>query len=301
MNLQDNVSHRMDYIQKLFLDVERSVEKINDLKDITALLNEEPPEFRSVAYESASMVIALRELGTKKTLQSWKEFRQTCSTEHSFHTDIGLGWAFAKTDLQPDNFLKSVNPVVKWMVFDGIGYYHGLFKGRSSVKKKIIPSGVEGESIKGFDQGLGRRLWYITKGDVIDLLHLLQGFNATRHADLWRGAGIACGYVGGCQEDNLAYLSSASGAYNSQFKLGIMLAAMSRIASHSINEDVRTACRIVCNKTIEQFNLSQEKIAENFFYLYKKSDDNSDWLSQLNSTLVSNQTIQADLTYNEPK
>jgi hypothetical protein len=294
MNWQDDVSRRMDYIQKLFLDVERSVEKISDLNVITALLDEESPEFRSVAYESASMVIGARELGTKKILDSWKEFRQTCSAQHSFHIDIGLGWAFAKTDIQPDNFLRSVNPVVKWMVFDGIGYYHGLFKGRNSIKNKIIPPGVEGESIKGYDQGLGRRLWYIAKGDATELLNLLQGFSITRHADLWRGVGIACGYVGGCQEDHLEYLSSASAAHNSQFKLGIMLAAMSRISSNSINEDVRTACRIVCKKTIEQFDLSEGKIAENFFYLYTKSDDNSDWLSQLNSTLLSNPTIQAD-------
>jgi hypothetical protein len=43
MNLQDNVSHRMDYIQKLFLDVERSVEKINDPQGCHGLTQRRAP------------------------------------------------------------------------------------------------------------------------------------------------------------------------------------------------------------------------------------------------------------------
>ena len=198
----------MEYIQKLFLDVESCVEANNELDVIIDLLDKEPPEFRSVAYESASMVIGARDLCNSRTLNNWKEFRETCSAQHGFHVDIGLGWAFAKTGLQPNDFLGSVNPAIKRMVFDGMGYYYGLFKGRSTLKNGIIPGEIE--DIIGFDQGLGRRLWYFAKGNVDALVRLIQGFHETRHPDLWRGVGIACGYVGGNKEEELKRLSNAA-------------------------------------------------------------------------------------------
>src|SRR4030095_9223172 len=137
------------------------------------------------------------------------------------------------------------------MVYDGIGYYHGLFKGRSVIKKKMIPAEIE--DINGFDQGLGRRLWYLKKGNIDHLLELLNDFDEVRRGDLWRGAGIACAYVGGNKTAALQHLSNAAGAYKRQLELGITLAAVSRIASDSITEDVKAALHIVCNKTIDEF------------------------------------------------
>jgi hypothetical protein len=267
MHLPRNVSDRMEYIQKLFLDVEQTVEKIGDLNGIFDLLDKEAPEFRSVAYESASMVIGIRDLCNKKMLDSWEEFRQACSKKHTFHIDIGLGWAFAKTGISPADFLGPMKPVVKWMVFDGIGYYYGLFKGRNTIKNKIIPEGIEKESLDGFDEGLGRRLWYMAKGDVNALIPVLQDFNEARHSNLWRGVGIACGYVGGNNENDLVYLLHSSGLHKNQFSRGIMLAAISRNSSNSITEDVKLACRIVCNKTIEELNINESLMTDNFFYL----------------------------------
>src|SRR4030095_16134756 len=151
------------------------------------------------------------------------------------------------------------------MVYDGIGYYHGLFKGRSVIKKKMIPGEVE--DIKGFDQGLVRRLWYLAKGNVDQLLELLDDFDESRRGDLWRGAGIACAYVGGNKTAGLQHLSNIAGAHKRQLELGITLAAISRIASNSINEDIRTALRTVCGKAIEDLKTGG-KVADEFDYLY---------------------------------
>jgi hypothetical protein len=49
----------MDYIQKLFLSVQDYMQKNHELEDLIAFLDSEPPEFRSVAYESASFAIGL--------------------------------------------------------------------------------------------------------------------------------------------------------------------------------------------------------------------------------------------------
>jgi hypothetical protein len=286
MNLYSDVSTRMEYIQKIFLDVGQSVENIQSLYELIAFLDTEPPEFRSVAYESASMGIGLKDLNANRPLDSWKDFRQVCTNQHSFHIDIGLGWAFAKTDIQPDTYLQSMNPVLKWMVFDGMGYYYGLFKGRNTVKNKVLPNGIEGESLHGFDQGLGRRLWYMAKGNLNEAACLVGNFVEERHSDLWRGIGIACGYVGGNTEDGLRYLPGISGKYYKQLQIGVVLAAISRIASNTITEDVDLACRIICNKAVNEIKFSAILTTTDFFdYLYEAGSNNH-WLTQLQSELL---------------
>ena len=271
MNLPDSAADRIESIQKLFLRVGACVETINDLGAIIELMELEPAEFRSVAYESASMAIGVKDLCNTRTLENWKHFRHE-SAHHSFHVDIGLGWAFAKTGLRLNEILSSEDPVAKRMVYDGIGYYYGLFKGRSIIKTKTIPGEIE--DINGFDQGLGRRLWYLAKANVEELPNLLNEFDESRRADLWRGVGIACGYVGGNTKGALERLSNAAGAHKGQLELGITLAAFSRIASYSVNEDMSTAVSIICGKTIEELKTGN-KVADDFYYLYQ-SEGNSE-------------------------
>jgi hypothetical protein len=165
--------------------------------------------------------------------------------------DIGLGWAFAKTGIQPTPYLGSLHRVMSWMVFDGMGYYYGLFKGRKTVKTQLVPAGIEGQELHGFDQGLGRRLWYISKGEVNELVQLIQPFHFSRHSDLWRGVGMACGYVGGSEKETLEQLLICSTGFNKQLSDGVTLAAISRSASNSVSEDLELACNIICGKSLK--------------------------------------------------
>ena len=283
--MYSNVSERMDYIQKLFLSVGTNLQKKTSLDEVIAFLETESPEYRSVAYESASYEIALEELKSNQQLNHWKQFRELCAGQHTFHMDIGLGWAFAKTGLNPQPHLLKLQPLVKLMVYDGMGYYYGLFKGRSTLKNKEIPE-IEYGGIHGFDQGLGRRLWYMAKGDVNAVNELIEKFPASRHHDLFRGIGIACGYVGGNEKGDLEYLFEISRENKKQLQLGVVLAAISRIASETISENSNMACRIICNKTTDELKMSIPKMRTNLFYLYNDSPNNHDWLTQLESELL---------------
>ena len=264
MNLHNSVSGKMDYIQKLFLSVQDYMQKYHELEDLIAFLDSEPPEFRSVAYESASFEIGLQELSCGKELNNWMKFYQRSAKAHTFHMDIGLGWAFAKTEISPIAYLEFLHPVMSWMVFDGMGYYYGLFKGRRTVKKQLIPEGIDEQNLHGFDQGLGRRLWYIAREEVNELIQLIQPFHLSRHADLWRGIGIACGYVGGSDKSNLERLLNFSTEFKDQFRTGVALAAITRSASNSVTGDIELACEIICGKPMNDI-LSIETSVKNQF------------------------------------
>ena len=284
MNLHNTVSTKMDLIQKIFLDVETLSENIPDTDELISFLNDLPPEFRSVAYESASMIIARRDLNRGIELNNWKKMYYQSANEHTFHIDIGLGWAYAKNETLPKPFPEILHPAMKRMVFDGIGYYNGLFKGRRTVKNQWVPEELDTEELEGFDQGLGRRLWYNVKGDVREVTALIQQFILSRHPALWSGVGIACGYVGGNMQSDLELLLVSSGKCRKQLQTGVMFAAISRIASGTVTTDVENACMVICQKTIQEIEDLKTQVNDKLFYLYKDTHQSS-WFNLLESEL----------------
>ena len=284
MNLPNNVPGKMEYIQKVFLGVQDYMQKNHGLEEVIAFLDAEAPEFRSVAYESASMEIGLQELSGGKELNYWKKFYQRSAKAHTFHMDIGLGWAFAKSEISPTPYLESLHQVMRWMVFDGMGYYHGLFKGRRTVKNQLVPAGIEMQDLHGFDQGLGRRLWYISKGEVNELIKLIQPFHLSRHADLWRGVGIASGYVGGNEKTNLEQLLTCSAGFKQQLCTGVTLAAISRSASNSVTGDIESACEIICGRTLSDVLSLETGIRKQFISV--SGNIYLDLVSQLESAFI---------------
>ena len=270
MILSNKVPEKMEYIQKLFLDVQDFMRKQPSLDVLIQFLNTEPTEFRSIAFESASVGLAVHDFSTGSKLESWGEFYSNFGITHSFHFDIGLGWAFAKTKTIPSKNWELSNSPRRRMVFDGIGYYHALYKGRRTVKNQIIAEGIEGNDTEGYDQGIGRRLWYIAKGDVKKLNQLIQNFQTDRHPYLWQGVGIACGYVGGIDEENMNLLLNASSKNKQQLQTGIALAAISRNASNSVTENIKLACTFFCNRNLNEVILLEQK-KMNQLYPYSES------------------------------
>lgn len=244
--MQGNVEHKMGYIQSYFLSVQNVIKEHVGLEEAIAYLDSEPEEFRSIGYECASMMLGLRALTNGGQWNAWTQFYEQSKKVHSFHMEIGLGWAFAKAEVSPETHLRALPSVIRLMVYDGVGYYYGLFKGRKTVKSQQVPANISKQQMNGFDQGLGRRLWYIALGDVKKAVQLLEPFHSDRRGDLWRGVGIACGYVGGNSKETLGALADASANYLPQLSTGIALAGVSRYPSASITRDLEQACETVC-------------------------------------------------------
>lgn len=271
----------MNYIQHVFMKVQNHMHLHDHLKELSAYLDSEPNEFRSVAYESAAMMIGLKDLSLRGggQLNGWKEFFNTSKDQHAAHMEVGLGMAFGKVELNPIPYLKSLDMVRPFMVFDGIGYYYGLFKGRMTVFNREIPEFISLEQLPGFDQGLGRRLWYIAKGNAEKVAGLIQTFTDSRQRDLWRGVGIACGYVGGNEKDHLELITKYSGDYKKQLFTGVAMAGISRSLSESFTEDIELTCSLLYGKSIQNTILAKArswKTVDNRSYNFYP-----DWITQL--------------------
>jgi len=182
---------------------------------LIAELNKFEIRYRSVAFEGASMGVSLT-----NDFEIWKNYAKLAE-KHATQVYIGLGWAIAEKQLNLPSYLAQIEPELQVKVLDGFGYWNGLFQRRATIRTQQIPVEITLEFQSGFDQGVGRAIWYTTKGEVDKVLNIFNHFSKDRIANLWQGIGVALIYVGGCSNELTAELKSASGEFKINLEKGI--------------------------------------------------------------------------------
>jgi hypothetical protein len=256
----------MALIQQLFQASAITASETTDDATLIALLEQNDKTFISIAYEASAMERALLDFNANAfALPHWQAFLQQ-APEHSTQIHIGLGWAIAKRKIA----IEQVEVVVELQqvprVLDGVGYCEGTFKQRIAVKEMKTPEWLNGNFHRGYDQGLGRSMWYTAKAEPETLTNVITPFSEERKQDLWRGVGIALAYVGGCDEETLRQLKTLSGSFTADLAVGVTLATLSRKAANTINKDTELTCRVICDADLESVCAGAEhKRTTNYF------------------------------------
>ena len=262
----NTAAQKMEFIREVYQAAKVFCAGESDLEKIVDYCESSDSEFRSIAYEAASMQIGLRDFAANNQLQIWKYFADDLAKPHAAQIYAGLGWAIAQEVLELEQLIESFPPLLRYRVADGCGYYDGTFRNRQTVRMKAVPTYIPEKALPAYYQGLGRSLWYISKGDAAKTNELLVGFPELRHSDMWRGVGIAVTYVGGCDEATLNELKIFSGNFFPQFKCGVALAARSRMQAGSITEDTELCSHIICNcSAAEATQLTVDAEGDDYF------------------------------------
>ena len=107
-------------------------------------------------------------------------------------------------------------------------------------------------------QGIGRRLWYTGKGDFEKVNLLINKFSESRKIDLWKGVGLACGYVGGIKAGILSKFNKIEERFQSHFNTGYILTTIHNIKSKRIEVESLNNCTLLCGLNNEDiFYLSK--------------------------------------------
>lgn len=171
--------------------------------------------YKGLCYESYSMHLADNEL-RHGGLNFWYAFEESTPEWFLPFVWIGAGWAFAKNNTSdvPKHFED------KFPFVDGMGFYHGLFKGRSAVKKQEVPDFLNPSESDCFDVGIGRSLWYSLRGDVSRVGEHANAFLESRRERIWEGVGVASHYVRGLDKDDRDVLEGLAGKRVEGFRAG---------------------------------------------------------------------------------
>jgi hypothetical protein len=246
MEMNEMIAGKMEKIATIFQDARKLAKEQRDLNKLVKALENTDQEFISVSYEGASMEIAQLDFVENPDLQNWFTFLNI-SEKHAAQIYIGLGWAIAaekKTDL---SFLNKADQGMTFRMWDGCGYFDAKLRQRQVIKGLARLDYIPAKNFKPYDQGLGRCIWYNSLGVPTKASETISTFPVERHPDLWRGLGVACSYVGGCDENSLRSLLTLAGTNRSQLSIGAAMVAKSRILAGSVTEDIEKTCNVFGN------------------------------------------------------
>lgn len=231
-------------IRAVFLETQLFYAKHDEMPALIEYLEQTEKEFSSIAYESASMSIALKDFESDTFPHKWHSFASGPAAAHQAQVYVGLGWAIAKSNVPFLTAVKKLDPQFYFRIADGCSYYDGSFKHRRTVINKELPVYLPTAAMPMYYQGVGRSIWYTEKTDVHQIRTKIESFAAERHADLWRGVGIAVAYVGGCNDHGLKKLWQHAATNGFQLARGAALAAAARMMANTMTADTDRCSRL---------------------------------------------------------
>lgn len=264
---QNIIEQKMEKIKSIF-QVAKEHASTLEINQLINFLQATEKEFLPVAYEGAAMELALNDLTERDSIFKWKQLLDA-SKKYACQIYIGMGWAIAQQKKSELSFLDQLSHNMQFRLWDGCGYYDGIFRQRQSIKGQKRSEHIQPKDFQAYDEGVGRSIWYICKGDETKVKELITTFDKERHSDLWRGVSIACCFVGGFDENKLRALFVSSGEHKIQLRIGAAMVAKSRIEADCSTEDIELANQVfngmsaieamkitVKNKTVQNFSFS---------------------------------------------
>lgn len=261
-------------IKAVFLETQLFYATHDDMPALIAYLEQAEKEFSSIAYESASMAIALKSFEADTFPDAWLSFTNGPAAAHQAQVYVGLGWAIAKSQFPFLAAVEKLDSQFYFRIADGCGYYDGSFRRRQTIINKQLPDYLPGTAMPMYYQGVGRSIWYTEKADIHTIHSKIETFAAEKQADLWRGVGIAVAYVGGCTDADLKTLFQYAGTNGSQLAHGAALAAGSRTKAGTMTPDTDHCSRL-------WYSLAKDVAVLD-------EDDYCNWIMQIENKLSEN-------------
>lgn len=156
---------------------------------------------------------------------------------------VGAGWSLARVPWRRRRILAELDPLLRWLAFDGLGFHDTYFYHR-----RILGGWRRersGYAARAYDQGVGRALWFVAGGSVVAAIKLLSSLPESRHGDIWSGIGLAMTYAGPATTGDIALAGEAAGPNRPQFAQGVAFACEARALARHIPAHTDHAVRTV--------------------------------------------------------
>jgi len=247
----ERIRQHLERIGRVFLHGYHAALEEDPPNCLASTLDTIEPELRGFAFEGAGMGLFLLDLLTPWRRDRLRAFLAGPGAFHTYMVHVGAGWALAQLRRRVDRALGRWDPLLGWLALDGYGFHQGYFRWPDTVEHQQVPRRLSGYSLRVFDQGLGRSLWFVEGADVARIAATVTGFPAARRPDLWSGVGLACAYAGGVDRDAIETLRISARANRGQLAQGAAFAAKARARAGIPSTHTDLACRILCGMSAE--------------------------------------------------
>jgi hypothetical protein len=250
----DAARQHLETAGRSFLDGYHAALQEGRPADLDRLLLGVEKLYRGFAYEGAAMALSLLDHLFPIGPSRWNRFLAGPGAVHRYMLHVGCGWAMARLPWLRrgmDRRLPRYDPLLRWLIVDGYGFHEGYFYARRYVAEQARPAQLSGYSLRAFDQGLGRSLWFMSGANGPRLVELLAKFHEDRLPDLWSGIGLACSYAGIADDEGLKGILEAAGPFREHLGQGASFAAKARQLAGNPAEHTDRACRQFCGLDAE--------------------------------------------------
>ncbi|WP_433241405.1 DUF1702 family protein [Streptosporangium sp. CA-135522] len=234
---------------------------VRDQWEIERRLSMVEPELRGFAYEGATMAFTILDAMGGGRGHRTRDLLLGPGQPHIFLTYIGIGFAMARLPrplwkkVMPDLGGSAYYPTMSWLAVDGYGFDRAYFDTRRWVDEQRVPAPYSWEGspdyfLRAVDQGIGRALWFINGGQVLDVASAVRRFAAHRQADLWSGVGLAATFAGGAENDALAALRREAGEHRAELAQGVVFAVRARTFAGFLPPHTEAACAVLTDLSV---------------------------------------------------
>ena len=237
---------RLELLGRTFVEGYLTAVRLADPDAIAPRLAAVAEERRGFAFEGAAMGFALLDLLAPWRSRRFARFLTGAAGPHVYMAYVGAGWALARTSPYLAWRLGPLDPLLRWLMFDGYGFHAGYFHPGDAIDRQRQPVVLRGYARNVFDQGLGRALWFANGADIRAVAVAASGFPEPRRADLWSGIGLAATYAGGVDAGDLSALAATSGPYLTHLGQGAAFAAKARERAGNPAPHTERACQVFC-------------------------------------------------------
>ncbi len=216
------------------------------LDDLAPCLERVDSEMRSFAFEGAGTALAALDALSPWPAHRLRRFLGGGGAPHAYIIHIGAGWAMARLPRLAWRILNQLDPVLRWLAYDGLGFHEGFFASQATLERREVPRWVMGYARRAFDLGVGRSIWFAESADPERIARRIAGYPAARWGELWSGVGLACAYAGGGDAPTLGELARVAAAHAPCLAQGAAFAAESRVRAGERAAQTALACRVFC-------------------------------------------------------
>lgn len=201
-------------------------------KSLSIAIAQVSNELSGFFHEGVAMglfTLDLCSIGNKSRLY---QFIEGEGKNHAYMSYIGAGIATAIfRNNSFEYFTTKANSEGESLFLNGIGFYNAYFKPKKTLKEMFIPrsfAGKESYFLEGYDNGIGRAVWFYNSGEPTKISETLNAFPEARRGAIWAGIGLAATYAGGVSEAKIRLLKKLAGKYAYRLGEGSFLATHTR-------------------------------------------------------------------------
>lgn len=211
----------MENIGETFLCGYNAALGVDGVGDVLPLVRALPAHRRGFAAEGAAMGFAVTD-ALPFAKARLPDYLKAVEGRFAYLAHVGVGWAMARLPWRRRALLAELDPLLRWLAFDGMGF-HDTYFNFPRVRAGWRRQGT-GYSARAYDQGIGRALWFASGGAVHRAVQFVADFPPQRHDDLWSGLGLAMTYAGPVEADDIAAARRGSCGLAAHFAQGVAFA-----------------------------------------------------------------------------